>query len=592
MPSALESGVKGQAMKPSSKGLAFLPESSRGVPRPLVIALFAFGAVLHAGRAPAQPATDLPRHSASAEVSILGIDVVVTDRDGRPVHGLKAEEFEVLRGGKPVSITNFREERSLETAAGRGGPGKAAPASDSRGPEPVAARPLRHVVVFVDRLYLPEPDRRQQVFGELKQFLAGALGPGDEAMVVSWGDSARVVRTFTGDLAELDRTLDAVARRAARMDSETAELDQLAARDLWFDEVARDPRVGLPGGVGSTELSREVDALQAYNVMKAKTTALRGLIALMSGMEGRKSLVVVAHHFGRYPGHEYYVSPRGGTTGPPRPRDALPMLEELAEAANASGVTLYGVYPYDRVRMESAADSRAQNPGISSGAYGAGLDAIWMNEMAGLDFVTAKTGGATAGHPGQMPRFLEQVVTDLGSYYSIGFPASGGTRPSAVKVRVKREGLEVRTRATVAERTAEEQLSDRALANLFSPDERSRIAISVVAGDAQPKGKKYRIPIEVRIPLGSLVRLPGPGPTRGRFSVFVVAATPNGDFSEVSRRRQVFEVQKGEEEKAGASHLTYTIEVESGAASPRISLGVWDEIGGEAGFALVGRRRG
>ncbi len=326
--------------------------------------------------------------------------------------------------------------------------------------------------------------------------------------------------------------------------------------------------------------------------MKAKVTALRGLVALMAGMEGRKSLVLVAHHFGRHPGREYYVGPRSGLVGFPQERDGRPLLEELAAAANASGVTLYGIYPYDNVALVSAADAASLNPSTAAGAYGSGTDAIWMNEMAGLDFVTEKTGGTTAPHPGQLPRFLEQVASDLGSYYSIGFPASGATKPGAVKVRVKREGLTARTRATVAERTAEQRLTDRALANLFAPDANSRIGISVVAGEAKPAGKKYRIPLEVKIPTGALVRLPGPASTQGKFSVFVVAATPKGDFSEVTRRRQTFEVKRGEEKKAEGSHLTYTLEVESDAPAPRISLAVWDEIGGEAGFALVGKRKG
>ncbi len=576
-------------MEPSSKGPLFAGSQHRGVAAPALAALIVLATVLPAGRLPGQPASDAPRVSASAEVSILGVDVVVTGKDGRPVHGLSAADFEVLHGGKPVAITNFHEERDLEPAPGA--PAVEAPQAASPAAAPTARVP-RRVVVFVDRLYLPEPDRRHQLFDGLKQFLARALGPGDEAMVVSWGDSMRIVRSFTGNLEELEATIDAVARRAARMGSEAAELSELAARDFWFEEVSRDPRVGLPGGVGSTDLSREVSALQAYNFMKAKTTALRGLVALMAGMEGRKSLVVVAHHFARYPGREYYLGPRSTVTGMPRERDARPLLEELAEAANASGVTLYGIYPYDRVAMSSAADSPALNPGFTSGAYGAGLDAIWMNEMAGLDFVTEKTGGTTAGHPGLLDRLLEQVGTDLGSFYSIGFPAAGGTRSAAVTVRVKRPGLTTRTRATVAERTVEQQQSDRTLANLFAPDERSRIAISAVAGEAQPKGKKYRIPIEVRIPVGSLVRVAGPASTQGKFSVFVVVATPNGDFTDVTRRRQTFEVRRGEESKAGASHLTYTLEIESDGPAPRISLGVWDEIGGEAGFALIGRRKG
>ena len=579
-------------MRSSPKEIVGLPK--RNVSTITVMAaLFAVAAfVLPSGRAGAQPASDAPRIAASAEVSILGVDVVVTDRNGKPVHGLTAADFELLHGGKPVVITNFHEERREETSALPGAPATqvASGAVPAGAPAEVSRQP-RKVVVFVDRLYLPEPTRRRELFDGVKEFLAKALtGPGDEAMVVSWGDSVRVVRTFTDDLAALDETLDVVARRVARLDAEANEIAELAARDLWFDSIAADPRVG--GTVGSTETSREIGTLQAYGMMKAKVTALRGLVALMAGMEGRKSLVLVAHHFGRFPGREFYVGPRSAPVGASNLRDGQPLLEELAAAANASGVTLYGIYPYERVAFASAADSAALNPTTSSAAYGSGFDAIWTNEMAGLDFVTTKTGGSTAGHPGELPRFLDQVASDLGSYYSLGFPASGTTKPEAVKVRVKREGLTVRTRTTVAERTAEERLTDRALANLFAPDANSRIGISVAAGEAKPEGKKYRIPLEVRIPLGALVRVPGPAAAKGKFSVFVVAATPKGDFSEVVRRRQEFEVKRGEEAKADASHLTYTLEVESDAPAPRISLGVWDEIGGEAGFALVGKRRG
>ncbi len=578
-------------MTSSSKGLA---GSGRVTRARGVAALAALAAVLAAGQSAAQPASDAPRIAASAEVSILGVDVVVTDRSGKPVHGLTAADFEVFHGGRPVSVSNFHEARALGESPRPAATEEAG--APGAGADVETVRPPRRIVVFVDRLYLPEPHRREQLFGGLKELLAKSLRPGDEAMIVSWGGYARIVRSFTGDLVELEATLDAVSRRVASLLNRSDELAGLASRDFWFGGDSVDP--GVEPVAGLTEISRQAAALQAYGVMKAKVTALRGLVALMAGMEGRKSLVIVAHHFGRWPGGEHFVGPRGGITGVPRELDGLPpgslrdggpLLEELAAAANASGVTLYGVFPYDRLALDSAAVSAASG---RRSAFGSRGDSIWMNEMAGLDLVAGRTGGTTAGHPSELPRFLDQVATDLDSYYSLGFPASGATKPAAVRVGVKREGLTARVRTTVAERTVEQQLTDRALANLFAPDENSRIGISVVAGEAIPDGKRYRIPVEIRIPVGALVRVPGPSAAQAKFSVFVVAATPNGDFSEVTRRRQEFEVKSGEESRADASHLTYTLEVESDAPAPRISLGVWDEIGGEAGFALVGRRKG
>ena len=97
----------------------------RGEAAPALVALIALATVLPAGRLSGQPASDAPKVSASAEVSILDVDVVVTGTDGRPVHGLTAKDFEVLLGGKPVAITNFREERDPAPTAG--GPAQAAP---------------------------------------------------------------------------------------------------------------------------------------------------------------------------------------------------------------------------------------------------------------------------------------------------------------------------------------------------------------------------------------------------------------------------------------------------------------------------------
>lgn len=126
-------------------------------------------------------------------------------------------------------------------------------------------------------------------------------------MIVSRGGYARIVRSFTGDLGELQAALDAVSRRVASLFKQSDELAGLASSGFRAGSGAADPSVGTAAGL--TEISRQAGALQAHGVMKAKATALRGLVALMAGIEGRKSLVFVAHQFGRWPGGR--VVPRG-----------------------------------------------------------------------------------------------------------------------------------------------------------------------------------------------------------------------------------------------------------------------------------------
>ena len=66
------------------------------------------------------------RHSSSRtpakriEVSIVNVDTVVTDKQGRRVHGLRKEDFEIYENGVRQPITNFAEYASERDATPAG----------------------------------------------------------------------------------------------------------------------------------------------------------------------------------------------------------------------------------------------------------------------------------------------------------------------------------------------------------------------------------------------------------------------------------------------------------------------------------------
>ncbi|MHB1044913.1 MAG: VWA domain-containing protein [Thermoanaerobaculia bacterium] len=577
---------------------------------------------MHGLPAAAQPAPPTPpRTTASVELSLTNLDVVVTDAKGNPVHGLLASDFEVLHDGRPIEVTNFSEIR-LEGAAPQTPETSAAPAGTTAAVAPAAmraTRPRRRVVIFFDRLYLPDPGVRKALFDSLRSLVADTLDEGDDVMIVTWERSIRTVLPFTDDLDALEPSLERIERRTARKSPEAAESALLEWETSWFESQAADPRVG--GAAGGSELTQEILARQAYFEMKGKTAALKGLAATLGGVEGRKALVLVTNRFSRFPGLEFLIGSRPDAgaleDAKRRAQDARKLLEEVTQAANANGVTLYGLFPdaFEGTALPSAADSPTTSPawqhpnfdysdiGGGRGAPAAGAqalpaangptlgvrrDALLQNEVEALDVVASATGGVALVGSGNVGRLVERVSSDLQSWYSLGYPSRPGTgRTASVSVRVKGRDLTVRTRRAIVEKSVEEQMSDRVLAHLFQPDERACIPISAsIAGSTPGKGK-HVLRLEVKIPIESLALLPTSKGVQGVFSVFVASVAPEGDFSTVTRLNQPFEIPATDLETARAGHYTYELDVVTTGPGARVAIGIWDEKSNEAGFAVV-----
>jgi VWFA-related protein len=542
----------------------------------------------------AQQPSELPRVTKSIELSILNIDVIVTDESWKPVRDLKAGDFEVRLGRKLVEITNFTEYRSETPPAEAPAlpPGVASTAVPAPAPAaPAAVRPKRSVVIFIDRLFIPEGDIRRGTFDSLKSLLARTLGPGDEAMVVAWHKGVRTVRPFTANHAALNRFLDEEEKKSRMLPQEAIALDQLSRDAAWFNSLPD----GLGGdGIGLTQRALASDALAD---MRAKSKALQALIATLGGIEGRKILVFASHRFGRYPGLEYFLGPREGIgqlhSVVSREFDGKDMVSSVADAANANGVTIYPIYPAgwpSDFEGLNAGNPLSANPAFNAGGPGGRGQAILANEVDALGEISEKTGGLMAVGPVDIEKMVPRAIEDLESYYSLGVGSPPGKeeRELSIAVTVKNKNYRVRSRRAIVEKSPLARMKDRVLANLFRRDTASRILITAVAKAPGPKKKgRYTVPLEIRVPIGSLVRLPGLKGEKGAFSVFIASATPDGAFSDVTQQTQQFEILRAELASAVTGHFTYELPLVTGSAANRISVGVLDEVGKEAGFIQI-----
>src|SRR5687767_12524418 len=96
-----------------------------------------------------------PAIGETIEVSIANVEVIVTDRAGNRVHGLKADDFEIRQDGKPQRITNFAEYRdSGSVPAIR----TATEAAQQPAEQAAPIREPRTIVLFVEHARLPRWD--------------------------------------------------------------------------------------------------------------------------------------------------------------------------------------------------------------------------------------------------------------------------------------------------------------------------------------------------------------------------------------------------------------------------------------------------
>ena len=199
----------------------------------------------------AVPVVAQPRTSESIEVSIVNVDVVVTDRQGNRVKGLTAEDFEIRESGKVQPITNFAEYGSM-AAEGKTGLERARAAQ-------AAPRPPRTIVVFVEWMRMP-PFEAERMYGGLRTMLRNALGPDDRAMIATWSTKVTEVQRksqpFRIPRSELDQAKGShfTYEVAVKLD---AKVDRLSIGVV--DETAKEvglKRIAIPARPTATATKR------------------------------------------------------------------------------------------------------------------------------------------------------------------------------------------------------------------------------------------------------------------------------------------------------------------------------------------------
>jgi len=565
------------------------------------LGLIAFASLLFvaaADRPQKQPLSQLPTLGETIEVSIVNVDVFVTDKAGKRIHGLTQNDFDVFENGAKQPITNFAEYIA---------PGASLPAREGGvqgAGEGAVPDQKRTLVVFIERFRLPKV-KSDPVFSGMKKLLHETVRPGDAAMVVTWHrGELKTLQGYTDDLPLIDRAIDSLARQntSAVLDGlqETRALAgdiqdfELEAEDFAREALGADAAPFIAAMQENSEgmkgQSQRMDALRARAEMQQKVRTINALMRSMAGFDGKRVLLLATHRLSQVAGAEFFW-----IAGVDAQLDSLDRIEfdtrsivkSLYETANANGVTIYPMFPegLGTLGIELPVAGRALQGNAASGIE----YLIQNNETPTLKEVARQTGGMPAWGVGDVTKLLTNIRDDFETYYSLAYRTTPRSldKTRSIVVKTRDPKLVVRSRRGVIEKSDVTRMEDKVLSSLFRPDdEGARLKFGVKLGEKQPRGKKYRLPITIRIPISNLTMLPNGPNYSGGFSVYIAWGAKVGGISDATHQRQLFHIPAGDVQRAKSSFYTYQFDIAADARTERLSLGVVDEVSKEYGVRV------
>ncbi|HEX9983942.1 MAG TPA: VWA domain-containing protein [Thermoanaerobaculia bacterium] len=531
------------------------------------------------------PEGEPPRLVENIDIRIINVDVVVTDKKGNAVTGLKKDDFEIYENNAPKMITNFFEVegRQAKNAVIDPVATAAAPPAEAAKTEELPENLRRRIIFYVDNLSL-HPFNRNRVFQQMKDFIKEVMRPGDEAMIATFNRSMKVRVPFTKDLTQLNQTLEAMAGESGLgvgVQAERKQTEDRIREARGYDEAIAAAR--------SYASSVEHDLRQSVQ-------SINGLMSTLAGLEGKKILVLTSEGFPMQPGREvfYYIDEisrerrwsNTGTMLEGMSYDGSQLIQSVAKTANANNITLYTVHAagLSQTNDMSAENARPASPTVSWAAS--------QNTTESMQVMAQLTGGLASINTNNFALAFNRIQRDLDSYYSLGYRA--GTervdRQRYLEVKIKnarQRGLTVRSRQTFVEKSTYAEMSDRVVANLLYKTKANDLKILVRTGRPRAAEDGYfTVPVEVQIPMDEMTLLPqGDTDFIGGFDVYVAVANKESDMSDVQRKAHTVRVPAADKEKAKGKYYTYSVELLMERGLNRISIGVVDHISNVTGFA-------
>ena len=249
----------------------------------------------------------------------------------------------------------------------------------------------------------------------------------------------------------------------------------------------------------------------------------------------------------------------------------------LAERANRSGVTLYGLGLADLAGGSELAGERVWSRNQQ--------DTERSNVGQSLGRLAAATGGAAFENPGELGGVLRRAQEDDGAAYTLGWTAGPDDAAARQKLEIatRDAALVVRHRSSVPASEPGSGLRDRTLAALLlgSGENPLDLKLQVESTELAPAAKEASTVLQlvVTLPLAKLSLLPHGGVHEGGLHLLFGSLDEGGRLSDLQAVEAPIRIANDQLLDAMGKLASYRVRLTLRPVAQRLAVGVLDDVG-------------
>jgi len=395
---------------------------------------------------PAKPSPS-PDEVIRVETNLAQTDVIVVDKKGQVVSGLKPPDFELRVDEKIQPITAFDEvisgssieEKGLDSTPALKATAKASAAENPK----QRSRPF--IFFFVDDVHL-SADGFTRARSLLMDFLNNQMKPNDRVAIVSTSGQIGFLQQLTDNKSMLR---EAIARLAPRYDPEAMPATHVIISEADANMVANHSDRGLFGYLVAATMQeyQMSNPLNAIMMVKNRVNqinqqgkiaeyltliALENLIRTTAPLPGRKVVFFISDGF---------------VVDLKRSNGAL-IIQRVAARSAAVGAVVYALDTRANVFGAAADVSRNDYPDFSTSTTWRSLVENKAPQEP-LETLADQTGGRAYLNSNALADGVSDALAENASYYLLGWRPDGKQQAGRSNIEVRvigRRDLKVRTR--------------------------------------------------------------------------------------------------------------------------------------------------